>query len=173
MFGKTVQDYFFYMDFLGLGLYIFLLILTKVRLYLTGCHNKHWINVTGEIKFRIYFTYISLLSLYLSHCGKKCFIFSPLAVSADVIHTVGPIAQGGVGVEEKRALRSCYKNSLKTATENAARSVVRREGWEEGMMGMMEVVARKKQRGREERWRDTEVFVVVVERTKEWRNLRD
>ncbi|XP_070693318.1 ADP-ribose glycohydrolase MACROD1 isoform X2 [Pempheris klunzingeri] len=40
-----------------------------------------------------------------------------------VIHTVGPIAQGGVGEVEKNALRSCYKNSLKTATENAARSV--------------------------------------------------
>ncbi|KAM4554826.1 ADP-ribose glycohydrolase MACROD1 isoform 1-T1 [Odontesthes bonariensis] len=40
-----------------------------------------------------------------------------------VIHTVGPIAQGGVGDEEKRALRSCYKNSLQTAAENGARSV--------------------------------------------------
>ncbi|XP_028444683.1 ADP-ribose glycohydrolase MACROD1 isoform X1 [Perca flavescens] len=40
-----------------------------------------------------------------------------------VIHTVGPIAQGGVGEKEKNALRSCYKNSLQTATENAARSV--------------------------------------------------
>uniref|UniRef100_A0A4W6EZF4 Mono-ADP ribosylhydrolase 1 n=1 Tax=Lates calcarifer TaxID=8187 RepID=A0A4W6EZF4_LATCA len=40
-----------------------------------------------------------------------------------VIHTVGPIAQGGVGEEERKALRLCYKNSLKTATENAARSV--------------------------------------------------
>ncbi|KAM9741518.1 ADP-ribose glycohydrolase MACROD1 isoform 2-T2 [Menidia menidia] len=40
-----------------------------------------------------------------------------------VIHTVGPIAQGGVGDEERRALRSCYKNSLQTATENAARTV--------------------------------------------------
>ncbi|KAM6923555.1 ADP-ribose glycohydrolase MACROD1 [Xenentodon cancila] len=40
-----------------------------------------------------------------------------------VIHTVGPIAQGGVGEEERRALRSCYKNSLQIATENGARSV--------------------------------------------------
>ncbi|XP_071362918.1 ADP-ribose glycohydrolase MACROD1 isoform X2 [Trachinotus anak] len=40
-----------------------------------------------------------------------------------VIHTVGPIAQGGVGEKQREALRSCYKNSLKTATENAARSV--------------------------------------------------
>uniref|UniRef100_A0AAQ6IAI0 Macro domain-containing protein n=1 Tax=Anabas testudineus TaxID=64144 RepID=A0AAQ6IAI0_ANATE len=40
-----------------------------------------------------------------------------------VIHTVGPIVHGRVGEQEKTALRSCYKNSLKTATENAARSV--------------------------------------------------
>uniref|UniRef100_A0A3P9MJC0 Mono-ADP ribosylhydrolase 1 n=1 Tax=Oryzias latipes TaxID=8090 RepID=A0A3P9MJC0_ORYLA len=40
-----------------------------------------------------------------------------------VIHTVGPIIQGGVEEEERRALRSCYKNSLQTATEKAARSV--------------------------------------------------
>ncbi|XP_067374012.1 ADP-ribose glycohydrolase MACROD1 isoform X3 [Channa argus] len=40
-----------------------------------------------------------------------------------VIHTVGPIAQGGVGEEEKKALRLCYKNSLKTATDHAARTV--------------------------------------------------
>ncbi|XP_070769336.1 ADP-ribose glycohydrolase MACROD1 isoform X2 [Enoplosus armatus] len=40
-----------------------------------------------------------------------------------VIHTVGPIAQGGVGEVEKEALKSCYKNSLITATKNAARSV--------------------------------------------------
>lgn len=40
-----------------------------------------------------------------------------------VIHTVGPIAQGGVGEEEKNALRSCYRNSLETATKNGARSV--------------------------------------------------
>ncbi|XP_038142460.1 ADP-ribose glycohydrolase MACROD1 isoform X1 [Cyprinodon tularosa] len=40
-----------------------------------------------------------------------------------VIHTVGPIAQGGVGEEERRALRSCYRNSLLAATENTARSV--------------------------------------------------
>ncbi|KAM7417533.1 hypothetical protein PAMA_017259 [Pampus argenteus] len=41
----------------------------------------------------------------------------------DVIHTVGPIAQGGVGEEEKKALRSCYKNSLQAATANGVRSV--------------------------------------------------
>ncbi|KAF3838528.1 hypothetical protein F7725_010296 [Dissostichus mawsoni] len=40
-----------------------------------------------------------------------------------VIHTVGPIAQGGVGDEEKKALKSCYKNSLNAAAKNNARSV--------------------------------------------------
>ncbi|XP_074529984.1 ADP-ribose glycohydrolase MACROD1 [Halichoeres trimaculatus] len=40
-----------------------------------------------------------------------------------VIHTVGPIAQGGVGEVEKKALRLCYKNSLTTATKTEARSV--------------------------------------------------
>ncbi|XP_071783244.1 ADP-ribose glycohydrolase MACROD1 isoform X2 [Centroberyx gerrardi] len=42
-----------------------------------------------------------------------------------VIHTVGPIAMGGVGEEERAALRSCYRNSLETAaaSHNAARSV--------------------------------------------------
>uniref|UniRef100_A0A1A8H8W7 MACRO domain containing 1 n=1 Tax=Nothobranchius korthausae TaxID=1143690 RepID=A0A1A8H8W7_9TELE len=40
-----------------------------------------------------------------------------------VIHTVGPIAQGGVGEQQRRALKSCYKNSLEAATSNAARSV--------------------------------------------------
>ncbi|XP_068182586.1 ADP-ribose glycohydrolase MACROD1 isoform X2 [Antennarius striatus] len=40
-----------------------------------------------------------------------------------VIHTVGPIAQGGVGEKEKKALRSCYSNSLKEATKNTTRSV--------------------------------------------------
>nr|XP_046262414.1 ADP-ribose glycohydrolase MACROD1 isoform X4 [Scatophagus argus] len=46
-----------------------------------------------------------------------------LGGGGDVIHTVGPIAQGGVGEAEKKALRSCYKNSLETAAQNAARSV--------------------------------------------------
>ncbi|KAM3612272.1 uncharacterized protein V6R79_005904 [Siganus canaliculatus] len=40
-----------------------------------------------------------------------------------VVHTVGPIAHGGVGEVEKKALRSCYRNSLKAATESNARSV--------------------------------------------------
>ncbi|XP_027141374.1 ADP-ribose glycohydrolase MACROD1 isoform X3 [Larimichthys crocea] len=40
-----------------------------------------------------------------------------------VIHTVGPIAQKGVGEVEKKALRSCYKNSLEVAAKNGARSV--------------------------------------------------
>ncbi|CAB1451079.1 unnamed protein product [Pleuronectes platessa] len=46
-----------------------------------------------------------------------------LAGISNVIHTVGPIAQGGVGEEERNALRSCYENSLKAATETGARSV--------------------------------------------------
>ncbi|XP_042274846.1 ADP-ribose glycohydrolase MACROD1 isoform X6 [Thunnus thynnus] len=48
---------------------------------------------------------------------------SLLGGGGDVIHTVGPIAQGGVGEKQKKALRSCYKNSLQTATANSARSV--------------------------------------------------
>lgn len=40
-----------------------------------------------------------------------------------VIHTVGPIARGGVGEKEKKDLRSCYRNSLEAATKNKARSV--------------------------------------------------
>ncbi|KAM4586750.1 ADP-ribose glycohydrolase MACROD1 isoform 4-T4 [Fundulus diaphanus] len=48
---------------------------------------------------------------------------SLLGGGGDVIHTVGPIAQGGVSEQERRALRSCYTNSLLAATENAARSV--------------------------------------------------
>ncbi|XP_070818692.1 ADP-ribose glycohydrolase MACROD1 isoform X3 [Chaetodon trifascialis] len=46
-----------------------------------------------------------------------------LGGGGDVIHTVGPIAQGGVGEVERKALRSCYKYSLKAATSNGARSV--------------------------------------------------
>ncbi|XP_008325078.1 ADP-ribose glycohydrolase MACROD1 isoform X1 [Cynoglossus semilaevis] len=40
-----------------------------------------------------------------------------------VIHTVGPIAHGGVGEKESKALRACYYNSLRIAADNAARSV--------------------------------------------------
>ncbi|KAM8907867.1 ADP-ribose glycohydrolase MACROD1 isoform 1-T1 [Spinachia spinachia] len=40
-----------------------------------------------------------------------------------VIHTVGPVAQAGVGEEERKALRSCYEKSLAAAAESAARSV--------------------------------------------------
>ncbi|XP_061541315.1 ADP-ribose glycohydrolase MACROD1 isoform X3 [Phycodurus eques] len=46
-----------------------------------------------------------------------------LGGGGDVIHTVGPIAPGSVGEAEKSALRSCYNNSLRKATENNARSV--------------------------------------------------
>ncbi|XP_075902786.1 ADP-ribose glycohydrolase MACROD1 isoform X1 [Nelusetta ayraudi] len=40
-----------------------------------------------------------------------------------VIHTVGPIAQGRVGEEEKKTLRACYRNSLEAAASSGARSV--------------------------------------------------
>ena len=89
---------------------------------------------------QIYFYLHFSLSLHPSRCCKRCFIVSSLSLvslslSEDVIHTVGPIAQGGVGDVERKALRSCYKNSLTAATKNAARSVVRVEGGDEVMMG--------------------------------------
>lgn len=62
----------------------------------------------------------------MSHRSDR--IMSP----ADVVHTVGPIAHGRVGDVEKEALRSCYRNSLNTATQHAARSVVRTEGRRDG-----------------------------------------
>ncbi|XP_062380478.1 ADP-ribose glycohydrolase MACROD1 isoform X2 [Sardina pilchardus] len=40
-----------------------------------------------------------------------------------VVHTVGPIAYGGVGDKERNALRDCYLNSLKTAVQNQLRTV--------------------------------------------------
>ncbi|KAG5263546.1 hypothetical protein AALO_G00266000 [Alosa alosa] len=40
-----------------------------------------------------------------------------------VIHTVGPIAYGGVGDKERNALRDCYLNSLETAVQNQLRTV--------------------------------------------------
>ncbi|XP_017330287.1 ADP-ribose glycohydrolase MACROD1 isoform X1 [Ictalurus punctatus] len=40
-----------------------------------------------------------------------------------IIHTVGPIAHGSVGETERRALRDCYYNCLRTATENQLRTV--------------------------------------------------
>ncbi|CAN9515060.1 unnamed protein product [Ophioblennius macclurei] len=40
-----------------------------------------------------------------------------------VIHTVGPMAHGGVGATEETALRSCYRNSLEMAAKHSARSV--------------------------------------------------
>ncbi|XP_057707186.1 ADP-ribose glycohydrolase MACROD1 isoform X2 [Corythoichthys intestinalis] len=46
-----------------------------------------------------------------------------LGGGGDVIHTVGPIVQSVVGEAERSALRSCYENSLRKATENNARSV--------------------------------------------------
>lgn len=46
---------------------------------------------------------------------------------ADVIHTVGPIARGNVGLAQKEALASCYKSSLKLVKDNSLRSVVSTE----------------------------------------------
>uniref|UniRef100_A0AAY4CHK5 Macro domain-containing protein n=1 Tax=Denticeps clupeoides TaxID=299321 RepID=A0AAY4CHK5_9TELE len=40
-----------------------------------------------------------------------------------VIHTVGPIAHGPVREKERKDLRDCYYNSLKTAVENQCRTV--------------------------------------------------
>ncbi|XP_063046882.1 ADP-ribose glycohydrolase MACROD1 isoform X2 [Engraulis encrasicolus] len=40
-----------------------------------------------------------------------------------VIHTVGPIAFGGVTDKERNALRDCYLNCLQTAVENKLRTV--------------------------------------------------
>lgn len=92
-----------------------------------------------------------------------------LSLTADVIHTVGPIAQGGVGEQEKKALRSCYRNSLKTATENAARSVVRTEGWDEGMMKAEDCwyCMEKKEGKKYKDWRCSEFFLLQ----REWRKV--
>lgn len=54
----------------------------------------------------------------------QTFLISLFFVS-DVIHTVGPIAHGSVGESEEQALRDCYYNCLRTATDNQLRTVVR------------------------------------------------
>lgn len=65
--------------------------------------------------------------------GRKRPVCFSACISADVIHTVGPIAQGRVGEEEKKALRACYRNSLEAAASSGARSVVRwMDGWRGG-----------------------------------------
>ncbi|KAL7889364.1 hypothetical protein AOLI_G00016220 [Acnodon oligacanthus] len=43
--------------------------------------------------------------------------------TADVIHTVGPIARGNVGPSQSDDLKSCYENSLKLVKGNNLRSV--------------------------------------------------
>ncbi|XP_028815550.1 ADP-ribose glycohydrolase MACROD1 isoform X4 [Denticeps clupeoides] len=48
---------------------------------------------------------------------------SLLGGGGDVIHTVGPIAHGPVREKERKDLRDCYYNSLKTAVENQCRTV--------------------------------------------------
>lgn len=62
----------------------------------------------------------------LPDCWKSLHVLI-LFTFADVIHTVGPIAHGGVGEKESKALRACYYNSLRIAADNAARSVVRNQ----------------------------------------------
>ncbi|EMP25782.1 MACRO domain-containing protein 1 [Chelonia mydas] len=42
---------------------------------------------------------------------------------ADVIHAVGPIAQGEPSASQEKELENCYKNSLKLAVENKLRTV--------------------------------------------------
>lgn len=84
--------------------------------------------------------------------------------SADVIHTVGPIAQRGVGEAQRSALRSCYKNSLKTATDNAAHSVVSRQEWDEGKIGVSECLLqreRKRLRWKRERLKEGQIKSAV------------
>lgn len=46
----------------------------------------------------------------------------------DVIHTVGPIAQGEPSPSQEAELSNCYKNSLRLALENKLRSVVSQTG---------------------------------------------
>lgn len=43
----------------------------------------------------------------------------------DVIHTVGPVAEGTPGPAQKEDLSNCYKNSMYLASESKLRSVVR------------------------------------------------
>ncbi|XP_023694565.1 ADP-ribose glycohydrolase MACROD1 isoform X3 [Paramormyrops kingsleyae] len=46
-----------------------------------------------------------------------------LGGGGDVIHTVGPIAQGGVSQRERDALRSCYRSCLEVGAQNQLRTV--------------------------------------------------
>lgn len=54
-------------------------------------------------------------------CGSS---LQPSFSFADIIHTVGPIAQGQPSATQKAELGNCYTNSLKLATENKLRTVV-------------------------------------------------
>ncbi|XP_015276032.1 PREDICTED: O-acetyl-ADP-ribose deacetylase MACROD1-like [Gekko japonicus] len=51
--------------------------------------------------------------------GKGSFSAAP----EDIIHTVGPIAQGEPSAAQEAELSSCYTNSLKLAVENKLRTV--------------------------------------------------
>ncbi|XP_032660248.1 ADP-ribose glycohydrolase MACROD1 isoform X4 [Chelonoidis abingdonii] len=48
---------------------------------------------------------------------------SLLGGGGDVIHAVGPIAQGEPSAAQEKELENCYKNSLKLAVENKLRTV--------------------------------------------------
>lgn len=52
------------------------------------------------------------------------FLYFLFLFTADVIHTVGPIARGHLTDTHKENLASCYKSSLKLAKENNIRSIV-------------------------------------------------
>uniref|UniRef100_A0A803VBP1 Mono-ADP ribosylhydrolase 2 n=1 Tax=Ficedula albicollis TaxID=59894 RepID=A0A803VBP1_FICAL len=51
------------------------------------------------------------------------FLYLLFLFTADVIHTVGPIARGHLTDTHKENLASCYKSSLKLAKENNIRSI--------------------------------------------------
>lgn len=52
------------------------------------------------------------------------FLYFLFLFTADVIHTVGPIARGHLTDTHKENLASCYKSSLKLAKANNIRSIV-------------------------------------------------
>uniref|UniRef100_A0A674HAC6 Mono-ADP ribosylhydrolase 2 n=1 Tax=Taeniopygia guttata TaxID=59729 RepID=A0A674HAC6_TAEGU len=55
--------------------------------------------------------------------ASSMFLYFLFLFTADVIHTVGPIARGHLTDTHKENLASCYKSSLKLAKENNIRSI--------------------------------------------------
>lgn len=55
---------------------------------------------------------------------SSTFLYLLFLFTADVIHTVGPIARGHLTDTHKENLASCYKSSLKLAKEYNIRSIV-------------------------------------------------